>query len=343
MPGDENLLQCYNRGCGQKYSPDNNKEDSCVHHPGLPVFHDAYKGWSCCNKKCTDFTEFLNIKGCTVSLHSNIKPPEPEKPKQDVPDVKVVQVKPIVPTVLKRPPFDTPLVDITPEIAPSLQQQLEKIEQVSDVSAKKDTEIAIGTNCKNGGCTVSYSADSALNDSLCLHHPGVPIFHEGLKFWSCCQRKTTDFNAFLNQEGCKEGSHVWKKEDNDQNKVQCRWDYHQTGPYMVVSIYAKEYSPSKSVIKLNPIRLYVNLIFPKQNNVNFELDVELRGIINVAESKITMYGTKVEVKLKKAEAGSWAKLESRIIKKSESKPLPKKVTTPESLTPKIDAVDLSDL
>lgn len=35
---------------------------SCVYHPGDPFFHDAYKGWSCCKKKCTDFTEFLNIK-----------------------------------------------------------------------------------------------------------------------------------------------------------------------------------------------------------------------------------------------------------------------------------------
>lgn len=46
--------------------------DACRHHPGLPFFHDAYKGWSCCNKKCIDFTEFLNIKGCTLSPHSNI-------------------------------------------------------------------------------------------------------------------------------------------------------------------------------------------------------------------------------------------------------------------------------
>jgi hypothetical protein len=36
--------------------------DSCTFHPGAPFFHDAYKGWSCCKKKCTDFTEFLNIK-----------------------------------------------------------------------------------------------------------------------------------------------------------------------------------------------------------------------------------------------------------------------------------------
>lgn len=46
--------------------------DECCHHPGAPVFHDAYKGWSCCNKKSVDFTEFLNIKGCTMSKHSNV-------------------------------------------------------------------------------------------------------------------------------------------------------------------------------------------------------------------------------------------------------------------------------
>lgn len=85
--------------------------DSCRHHPGEPFFHDAYKGWSCCNKKCTDFTEFLNIKGCTLSTHSNVKPPEPEKPqKNSVPDDEVIEVKPIIAPSLVRPPFDTPLV-----------------------------------------------------------------------------------------------------------------------------------------------------------------------------------------------------------------------------------------
>ena len=49
--------------------------------------------------------------------------------------------------------------------------------------------------------------------SDCKHHPGVPIFHEGLKFWSCCQRRTTDFQSFLNQEGCEIGKHKWIKEE----------------------------------------------------------------------------------------------------------------------------------
>lgn len=85
--------------------------DACRHHPGLPFFHDAYKGWSCCNKKCTDFTEFLNIKGCTLSCHSNIKPLEPEKPSaNEVLATEIVEVKPMVQAQLKRPSVDTPLV-----------------------------------------------------------------------------------------------------------------------------------------------------------------------------------------------------------------------------------------
>ncbi|KAF7273806.1 hypothetical protein GWI33_013498 [Rhynchophorus ferrugineus] len=341
MAGDQILLQCYNRGCGEKFNPNNNGEDTCRHHPGQPFFHDAYKGWSCCNKKCTDFTEFLNIKGCTLSKHSNIKPPEPEKPKQDiVPDVEVIEVKPIVPHSIERPPFDTPMTILTPNIAPSLQQQLNNIEQPPKDIVSNRNEIAIGTNCKNGGCTQCYQGPES-NSSFCLHHPGIPIFHEGLKFWSCCQIKTTDFNTFLNQEGCKEGSHVWKKEeDGDTTKVQCRWDYHQTGPFMVMSVYAKEYSPSKSVIKINPIRVYINLIFPKQNNASFELDIELSGIVAIPECKATMYGTKVEIKLKKAEAGNWTKLERNIVKKGQ---MEEKEDKQQPITQRIEAVDLNDL
>jgi len=54
----------------------------CQHHPGVPVFHDALKGWSCCSRRSTDFTEFLNIPGCANGRHSSEKPPEPEKKPQ---------------------------------------------------------------------------------------------------------------------------------------------------------------------------------------------------------------------------------------------------------------------
>uniref|UniRef100_A0A8B9PEG8 Cysteine and histidine rich domain containing 1 n=1 Tax=Apteryx owenii TaxID=8824 RepID=A0A8B9PEG8_APTOW len=54
--------------------------DSCTYHPGVPVFHDALKGWSCCKRRTTDFSDFLSIAGCTKGLHNSEKPPEPVKP-----------------------------------------------------------------------------------------------------------------------------------------------------------------------------------------------------------------------------------------------------------------------
>lgn len=70
------------------------------------------------------------------------------------------------------------------------------------------SEIPIGTTCKNGGCGQTYESPAS-NSTECVHHPGVPIFHEGLKFWSCCTKRTTDFTAFVNQKGCAYGEHKW--------------------------------------------------------------------------------------------------------------------------------------
>ncbi|XP_056634186.1 cysteine and histidine-rich domain-containing protein morgana [Diorhabda sublineata] len=340
MADETILLQCYNRGCGQKYDPNNNKDDSCRHHPGQPVFHDAYKGWGCCNKKCTDFTEFLNIKGCTLSKHSNIKPIEPEKPKiREDDENKVIEVKPIIPTALERPPFSTPLVIMKPEIAPSLQQQLKTLETKQQINSIENTgEIPAGTTCKNGGCAVTYVGPHT-NETVCTYHPGVPIFHEGLKYWSCCQKRTTDFTAFLGQIGCETGAHLWKKDAGDNTTVQCRWDFHQTGSHVVVSIYAKEYNPAESVVKLNPIRMYAKLVFPLQSNAMFLLDVELKGIVNVEASQVTMYGTKVEIKMKKAEPGSWSKLGTEV---KQEKAQQVNMGT-EKIIPAVEAVSLDDL
>ncbi|KAK9884774.1 hypothetical protein WA026_009004 [Henosepilachna vigintioctopunctata] len=334
---DLELLQCYNRGCGQKYNPNENKSNSCCHHPGEPFFHDAYKGWSCCNKKCTDFTEFLNIKGCTLSSHSNIKPPEPQKSKVEVIDkTEVIEVKPIKPSHLPRPPFDTPLISMKPEIAPSLKQQVNNRQIPLETS--NSNEIEIGTTCKNGGCKAIYQG-SDMSDIKCIYHPGYPVFHEGLKFWSCCQKRTTDFQSFLDQVGCEEGTHLWKKQGGTVN---CRWDYHQTASHVIVAIYAKQYDINESIIKLNPIRLYSNLFFP-QEKVSFLLDLELRGVVDVQKSKVAMYGTKVEISLRKAEPGSWSELSIPKVTSEDKVTSKEKSSGEQEITSGFDAVDLSDL
>lgn len=68
--------------------------------------------------------------------------------------------------------------------------------------------MPVGTVCKNGGCGGVYQSPES-DQTICCHHPGAPIFHEGMKFWSCCTKRTSDFAAFLNQKGCAEGQHKW--------------------------------------------------------------------------------------------------------------------------------------
>lgn len=309
MPENKDFVQCYNRGCGQLFDPSNNVADECRHHPGAPVFHDAYKGWSCCNKKSVDFTEFLNIKGCTLSKHSNEKPPEPEKQVLDkeLEDKEVVVVRaPVAGPQLPRPPFDTPMVTLKPTIADSLKQSALNVTQKS--AASDDNVIAIGTSCKNGGCNATYDGPQS-NDDICTYHPGIPVFHEGLKFWSCCQKRTTDFNTFLAQPGCTTGTHKWTKESPPAGTINCRWDWHQTSEYVIVSVYAKKYDPTLSFVKLNPIRLNTKLVFREQGDAVFGLDLELRGVVNIEKSSASMLSTKIEIKLKKAEPGSWSKLD----------------------------------
>jgi len=105
-------------------------------------------------------------------------------------------------------------VKLKVEVSPTLVQQVKAfIRPVSDskVAGHNNIEITIGTSCKNGGCRQTYDG-SEKAQTPCTHHPGYPVFHEGLKFWSCCQRRTTDFNSFLEQEGCAVGEHMWIKE-----------------------------------------------------------------------------------------------------------------------------------
>ncbi len=39
----------------------------------------------------------------------------------------------------------------------------------------------------------------------------LPLCFHSYKFWSCCQRRTSDFNEFQRQVGCATGDHLWIK------------------------------------------------------------------------------------------------------------------------------------
>lgn len=100
------------------------------------------------------------------------------------------------------------------QVAPGLAEQAKQLQQ----SQTKDLADAflpfvlppVGTACKNKSCQVQYEGPES-DQGLCVYHPGFPVFHEGLKFWSCCIKRTSDFDEFLKQKGCETGRHCWDK------------------------------------------------------------------------------------------------------------------------------------
>uniref|UniRef100_A0A671VMZ6 Cysteine and histidine-rich domain-containing protein 1 n=1 Tax=Sparus aurata TaxID=8175 RepID=A0A671VMZ6_SPAAU len=307
---------CYNKGCGQRFDPENNPDDGCTYHPGVPVFHDALKGWSCCKRRTTDFSDFLSIAGCTKGPHNKEKPPEPVKPdvtssgeKKDTDDQKskfneYIISAPKPQEAIKRPSHHNCGCIF---FRCSSKLWVSFLSVSLSVSLEEDSdEIKIGTSCKNGGCLKSF--DGPASDSeVCSYHSGFPIFHEGMKYWSCCKRKTSDFNTFLSQEGCTKGAHLWRKKDSGKKVVPCRFDWHQTGSQVIISIYAKNSIPELSYVDANSTTLNIHVIF--EGEKEFEQKISLWGVIDVSKSIVNMMAAKIEIAMKKSEAMSWARLD----------------------------------
>jgi hypothetical protein len=57
-------MTCRRKGCGAVHKGGNREGESCVHHPGAPIFHEGSKGWSCCKRRVMEFDQFMKIEGC---------------------------------------------------------------------------------------------------------------------------------------------------------------------------------------------------------------------------------------------------------------------------------------
>ncbi|KAJ7090289.1 HSP20-like chaperone [Mycena belliarum] len=58
------------------------------------------------------------------------------------------------------------------------------------------------SRCTRKGCGREFSEDSL---ETCTFHPGGPVFHEGLKSWSCCSdvyKPVLEFDEFMKIPGC---------------------------------------------------------------------------------------------------------------------------------------------
>ncbi|PNJ42662.1 integrin beta-1-binding protein 2 isoform X1 [Pongo pygmaeus] len=303
-------LLCRNKGCGQHFDPNTNLPDSCCHHPGVPIFHDALKGWSCCRKRTVDFSEFLNIKGCTMGPHCAEKLPEAPQPEGPATSSSLQEQKPlnVIPKSAEtlrreRPKSELPLKLLPLNISQALEMALEQKELDQEPGAGLDSSlIRTGSSCQNPGCDAVYQGPES-DATPCTYHPGAPRFHEGMKSWSCCGIQTLDFGAFLAQPGCRVGRHDWGK----QLPASCRHDWHQTDSLVVVTVYGQIPLPAFNWVKASQTELHVHIVF--DGNRVFQAQMKLWGVINVEQSSVSLMPSRVEISLVKADPGSWAQLE----------------------------------
>lgn len=132
-----------------------------------------------------------------------------------------------------------------------------------------------------------------------------------MKYWTCCQRKTSDFEMFLSQEGCESGDHLWfkvKTNDSKDTGNSCRLDWHQTGRDVVITIYSKLPIPGKCKIEASCVKLKLYIVFSGNEELIFTKDFLLYDIIEADQSFVVFTPSKVEISLKKKESTSWPRL-----------------------------------
>ncbi|XP_021730203.1 cysteine and histidine-rich domain-containing protein RAR1-like [Chenopodium quinoa] len=72
------------------------------------------------------------------------------------------------------------------------------------------SEQAVHLRCQRIGCNATFTLDHNPEGS-CVFHDSGPIFHDGMKEWSCCKKKSHDFSLFMDIPGCKTGKHTTEK------------------------------------------------------------------------------------------------------------------------------------
>jgi len=306
---------CYNKGCGTKFNPNENTEESCTYHPGPPYFHDAYKIWKCCDKKSTDFSTWLGIKGCTKGKHSNKKTTVDSSDKASSKEINPVDPETVIVWSGLNKPTDRSdcknreFVTLPLELGQNAQKALdEHIKSLDLVDKFHENEVsaAIGqAACQNNSCKAIFDGSKEMEDASCLYHTGTAIFHEGIKYWSCCKRKTTDFASFLDQIGCTQGHHCWEKSILRQEKL--REDWFQALGYVHINIYCKGALPAQSSFLTDGLNLQIKVVHGYGEKKSL-LEYSLFGEILPEKSHIRINERKVEVILKQSRAENWPRL-----------------------------------
>lgn len=135
----------------------------------------------------------MEIPPCTTGVHSTTdKPPQPDENKPEEDDAALAKkIEAAAPQPGRAPIQAAQSVPTPPPPAPESEDD--------DLSL----EIPDGTECRRKTCSVKFNKGGNREGEKCVHHPGVPVFHEGSKGYTCCKRRVLEFDQFLSIEGCK--------------------------------------------------------------------------------------------------------------------------------------------
>ncbi|KAI0151859.1 HSP20-like chaperone [Xylariaceae sp. FL1272] len=303
--------KCVHQGCAKEYT---DPEEVCNYHPGPPVFHEGQKGWKCCKPRVLTFDEFLSIPPCTQGKHSTTDfPPKIEKKEleEDIAPTSQTLASKLAEAVTAAPPPRAPVTPSAPTPPPPPPESEDD---------EPSLEIPDGKLCRRKACGVAYKkGQSRSDDENCVHHPGVPIFHEGSKGYSCCKRRVLEFDQFMKIEGCKtskrhlfvgSGQDKKAKSGGEETLESVRHDFYQTPSTVIASFFLKKIEKEKAKVEFKTRSLELDLPTSDAPPKRYKASVPLFGEIDTEKSTFKIMGTKLEVNLVKADGASWPTLRS---------------------------------
>ncbi|KAE9376958.1 Phosphoenolpyruvate/pyruvate domain-containing protein [Stipitochalara longipes BDJ] len=298
--------KCVHQSCGKMFT---DPEEDCQYHPGPPIFHEGQKGWKCCKPRVLTFDEFLSIPPCTTGKHSTTDlPPTIEKKQVEASDDIPISKPVTSASEASRGPVAAPQPTATPPPPPP--------ESEDDDSS---LEIPKGKICRRKACGQSYNGESREGEK-CVFHPGVPIFHEGSKGYTCCKRRVLEFDEFMKIEGCKtKDRHLFvgsgKKKGGGNSGGEelletVRHDFYQTSNTVIASFFLKKINKETAKVEFAPAETSLDLVTTDTPPKRYKAVVPLFGPIDPEASAFKIMGTKLEVTFVKADGSSWPVLRS---------------------------------
>ncbi|MCJ1273605.1 hypothetical protein MMC21_001398 [Puttea exsequens] len=268
--------------------------------------------WKCCKPRVLTFDEFLSIPPCTTGKHSTFDdsplpdPPAPVNAPENVP-------LPLNSTSANGASNNAPAAR-APQAAPQTTAPPAPPAPPESDSDDPSISVPLDVPCRRKGCNSRSTVESrgSRDTEECTYHPGGPLFHEGFKSWTCCNKSALEFDEFMNFEGCKtKKRHLFigsKKDAEEEEKLSdVRHDFYQTPTSVIASLYIKKIDKERAKINFSSPTT-IDLDLPTADNKRYRTELPLFGQIDSAQSKAKIMGTKLELTLVKKDGQSWPTL-----------------------------------